>query len=192
MTPFEFVFALISIITSLALTKIITGVVAIIRHKDRAGFSLTHAVWVWVAFAVVIGNWGALWGGRTNPDWPAVRVLAWLTSMTSLYTFCALVVPEVERRTPLNLEEFHEQEGRRYIIAHNVFALLAIMLVLTLSGLTGSSMVDLVPPIIAFLFGTAALLTRGRTQLAASCLVAMVATIFMLTKTSILSGGAAP
>jgi hypothetical protein len=38
MTPFEFVFALISIITSLALTQIIGGVVAIIRRKDRAGF----------------------------------------------------------------------------------------------------------------------------------------------------------
>ena len=60
MTPFEFVLALISVITSLALTKIITGVVSIVRHPNRQDFSLTHALWIWVAFAVVVGNWGSL------------------------------------------------------------------------------------------------------------------------------------
>ena len=180
MTQFDFVFALISIITSLALTQIITGVVAIIRHRDRGGFSLTHALWMAVAFAVVIGNWGALWGARLDPEWPPLRVLAWVTSMTSLYAFCALVVPEVERGTPLNLQQFHEQEGRRYIIAHNIFALIALSLVVVLSGVNEQSARNILAPIIAFGFGTVALLTRGRTQLAATVGVALVAFAFMI------------
>ncbi len=187
MAPFEFVFALISIITSLALTRIITGVVAIVRHSDRAGFSLTHALWVWVAFAVVIGNWGALWDARTEPDWPAIRILAWLGSMTSLYAFCALVVPEVDRGAPLNLQEFHEREGRRYIIAHNAFALLALGLVLVLDGITPQSMVNVVSPLVAFGLGMAALLTRGRPQLIVSILLAILASLFMLANISTLS-----
>lgn len=186
MTPFEFVFALISIITSLALTQIITGVVGIIRHRDRAGFSLTHALWMWVAFVVVIGNWGALWSVRLEADWPAFRVLAWLTSMTTLYAFCALVVPDVEPGTALNLQEFHERDGKRYIIVHNLFAVIAMFLVLTLGSPSAQPWLFL-PPVAALALGTVALVTRGRVQLASSILLALMATAFMLSNVSVLS-----
>ena len=189
MAPFEFVFALISIISSLALTKIITGVVAIIRHRDRGGFSLTHALWVWIAFAVVVGNWGALWTARADPDWPAIRILAWLGSMTSLYAFCALVVPEVDRDTPLNLKEFHEREGRRYIIAHNFFALVALALVLALDGIMADSIVSVGSAAVALGLGTAALFTRGRPQLVITIVLAILAAMFMLANINILAGG---
>lgn len=185
MTPFEFFFALISIITSLALTQLITGGVAIIRHRERGGLSVAHAVWMWIAFAVVIGNWGALWGVRVDPDWPPLRVLGWLISMTSLYAFCALVIPEVERGTQLNLKDFHEGEGRRYIIAHNVFSALAICLVLLISGLSPDRMHLLLPPIGALALGTIALFTRGRLQLIVSVLLAILATSFMLMNINI-------
>ena len=190
MTPFEFVFALISVITSLALTKTITGVIAIIRHKERGSFSLTHALWVWVAFAVVVGNWGAMWGVRTDTAWPPLRVLAWLTAMASLYTFCALVIPEVDRATPLDLKQFHAREGRRYMIAHNVFAALAVVFILALVGLTADSIRTLVAPSVAFALGTVALLTRGRPQLVASILLAILATMFMVDSMHIVSTGA--
>ena len=186
MTPFEFVFALISIITSLALTRIITGVVAMIRHGERGGFSLLHALWLWIAFAVLMGNWGALWGYRELSEWPAIRVLAWLTSMTSLYAFCELVVPEVESGKPLNLRAFHEGERRRYILAHNFFAGLAFTLVIAISGLTSASMRMFVPPLVALALGMAALLARGRAELIATVLVAAVATTFMLMNMNIL------
>lgn len=187
MTPFDFVFALISIISSLALTQIITGVVAIIRHGERASFSLAHAIWIGIAFAVVIGNWGALWSARLEPDWPSYRVLAWVASMTSLYAFCALVVPEIERGTPLNLRAFHAREGSRYIIAHNSFALLAVVLVVTISGITPESLRNLVPASVALALGIAALLTKGAWQLTASILVAIVATAFMLANINLVA-----
>jgi hypothetical protein len=188
MTPFEFVFALISIITSLALTKIITGVVAIIRHKDRAGFSLIHALWVWIAFAVVIGNWGTLWGARIDPDWQPARVLAWMASMTSLYAFCALVVPDVEPDAKLNLTEFHEREGTRYILAHNLFVLLVIVLIVAVAGITPESVGKLVPASFAFVVGSVAWLARGRLQLAASILLAVSAASFMVLNIGIVAG----
>ena len=189
MTPFEFVFALISIISSLALTKIITGVVAIVRHRERGGFSLTHAFWVWIAFAVVVGNWGALWGARADPDWPAIRILAWIGSMTSLYAFCALVVPEVNGDTPLNLKEFHEHEARRYIFAHNFFALVALALVLALDGIVAESIINVGSALVAFCLGTAAYFARGRPQLAITAVLAVLATMFMLANINILAGG---
>ena len=186
MTPFEFVFALISIITSLALTKIITGGVAMIRHGERGSISLVHALWMWTGFAVLMGNWGALWDYRQLAEWPAIRVLAWLTSMTCLYAFCELVVPEVRSGEPLNLRDFHQQQRGRYILAHNVFAGLALILVLAISGVTPQSLRLFIPPIIAFVLGMTALLTRGRIELLATMAVAIVATGFMLMNIDIL------
>ena len=180
MTPFEFVFALISIITSLALTQIIAGVVVIIRHRQRGSFSLTHALWICIALAVVVGNWGALWGTRDDSAWPTIRIFAWLISMTSLYAFCALVIPEIDRDRPLDLNDFHEREGRRYIIAHNVFALLAATMAVLVSGVTVESRNFLLPSTIAFVLGTVALLTRGRVQLVATFPLAILALAYML------------
>jgi len=187
-TPFEFVFALISIITSLALTQIIAGVVAIIRHRRRGSLSLTHALWIWIAFAVVVGNWGALWGTQADPAWPAIRVFAWLISMTSLYAFCALVIPEIDRNKPLDLNDFHEHEGRRYIIAHNVFALLASIMAVLVSGLSVESRNFLLPSTIAFVLGTVALATRGRAQTVATVPIALLALAFMLVNIDNIAG----
>jgi hypothetical protein len=187
-SPFEFVFALISIITSLALTQIIAGVVAIIRHRQRGSFSLTHALWVWIAFAVVVGNWGALWSTQGDPAWPAIRVFAWLVSMTSLYAFCALVIPEIDRDRQLDLNDFHEREGRRYIIAHNVFALLASIMAVLVSGISAESRNFLLPSTIAFVLGSVALLTRGRAQLAATIPLVFLALIYMLVNIDKIAG----
>lgn len=186
MSPFEFVFGLISIITSLALTTIVAGVVGMVRHPDRTDWSLAHALWVWVAFALVIGNWGELWQARTYSLWPVFRVLVWVAAMTSLYAFSALVVPELRHSRQLSLKTFHESEGRRYILAHNLFALLAIPVLLTQRAV-GTGFYDFLPALVAFALGTIALFTRGRAQLAASLLVAVVATAYMLIKTSIVS-----
>jgi len=184
-SPFEFVFALISIITSLALTTIIAGVIRILRHPGRTDTSATHALWMWVAFALVIGNWGGLWHARAYPLWPTPRVLVWVAAMTSLYAFSALVVPETSSSRPLNLRLFHESEGRKYILAHNLFALLAIP-VLLLEHAPNSGIDDFLPAIVAFALGTVAFLTRGRVQLMTSLLVAVLATAYMVTKTSII------
>ena len=179
MTPFEFVFALISIITSLALTKIITGVIAIIRHKAPGSISLTHALWVWVAFAVVIGNWGVLWGARLDPNWPSLRVFAWLTAMTSLYAFCALVVPDVDGDKAVNLNEFHEHEGRRYIIAHMSLPCAVLMMRRSAAPLTRRRFSSLQ----SLLLRSAPRPSyRGRPQLSV-VLVAILATIFRLHST---------
>lgn len=184
MSPFEFVFGLISIITSLALTTIIAGAVRILRHPDRTDTSATHVLWLWTAFALVIANWGGLWHAQTNPLWPAPRVLVWVAAMTSLYAFSALVVPQTSPSHGLSLRSFHESEGRKYILAHNLFALLAIPVLLTEHAPNGGFQ-DFLPAMAAFALGTVAFFTRGRIQLVTSLLVAGLATAYMVSKTSI-------
>lgn len=124
MTSFEFVFGLISIITSLAVTHLIGGLIAYVRHRAR--FSLRHALWSWTAFALVVANWASFWDDRTV-DWEPRAVLLWLALMISLYAFSALTVPEMERGDKVDLVAFHESDGKRYITAHVLFAAIVIV-----------------------------------------------------------------
>jgi hypothetical protein len=130
---------------------------------------------VWIAFAVVIGNWGVLWSARLDPEWPALRVLGWLLS-------------EVGTSRPLDLKKFHESEGRRYILMHNIFVVAAIVLLVAVIGITPSQTLNLASALLALAFGIVALLTRGQPQFAASVAVAILATAFMATNINILTG----
>jgi hypothetical protein len=143
---------------------------------------------VWIAFAVVIGNWGVLWSARLDPEWPALRVLGWLLSTSSLYAFCVFVLPEVGTSRPLDLKKFHESEGRRYILMHNIFVVAAIVLLVAVIGITPSQTLNLASALLALAFGIVALLTRGQPQFAASVAVAILATAFMATNINILTG----
>ncbi len=127
MSEFEFVFGLISIITSLALTHIVVGLVSFARRGRRVRLSLRHALWVWTAFALVVANWASYWSQR-DESWSAQSILISLTLMVSLYAFSALVIPEPRiDDTLIDLPAFHESEGKRYIAAHLVFAALVII-----------------------------------------------------------------
>ncbi|HEU4821464.1 MAG TPA: hypothetical protein VFS87_09935 [Qipengyuania sp.] len=134
MTLFESIFALISIVTSLALAQLITGVVNVARRIDRAKISATHAAWVWLAFVLVIGNWAALFGAQADPDWPPGRILLWLLAMVSLYAFTALVLPQSRASEAIDLKQFERRYGRSYIVAHNIFAVCGLLLIVGVRG----------------------------------------------------------
>lgn len=171
MTPFEFVFALVSVITSLALTHIIGGVVALIRARRR--ISLVHGLWVAVAFLVVIGNWGGLWGQHWRSDWPASLIVAQIVSMTALYAWAALVLPaDVDSVGP----DFHEREGRTYMTAHLVFALIVIPLALLRYDTIGEAIGARLPATVAVVLGALALLVRNSlVQLGVAALLCIMA-----------------
>ncbi|MBI3438656.1 MAG: hypothetical protein HY054_08425 [Proteobacteria bacterium] len=58
MTSFDYVMALVSIVTSLALTHLIAGAVSL-RNARSVRFSFVHALWMWSAFATTVGNWAS-------------------------------------------------------------------------------------------------------------------------------------
>ena len=186
MTSFEFVFGLISIVTSLAATHLIGGLIAAVRHRAR--FSLRHALWSWTAFALVIANWASFWADRTV-DWEPVAVLRWLALMISLYAFSALTVPEIERGDKVDLVAFHESDGKRYITAHVLFAVIVIagfaINVTTFADWLGDANFALV----GLALTVAALVVRPvLLQQAIALALAAFGTFFMLTRLSILAG----
>ena len=136
MSLFDSIFALISIVTSLALAQLITGVVNLARRIERRKISATHAAWVWLAFVLIIGNWAALFGAQADPEWPPARILLWLLAMVRLYAFTALVLPPSRPNEATDLKNFERRHGRAYMIAHNIFAACGLLLIFGVRGVS--------------------------------------------------------
>ena len=127
MTSFEFVFGMISVITSLALTRLLSGCVGLYRHSEYVRFSFRHVCWTATAFGALVGNWAAFWRLREMQSWSALDVLSPLLFVSVLYAFCDLVMPQEPKEGQiLDLRRYHELQGRRYKTMQLVFSLLAL------------------------------------------------------------------
>lgn len=137
MTTFTFVFGLYSIIASLCITHMLSGFVTVARGHSKVRYSLTHTLWVWVAFAIVIANWQSQWALRELAVWPAWSVLLLIATALAQFVFCAFVTPDVPADADIDLAVFHEQERKRYVGAF--LALIAIAIAYNFSfGLAGA------------------------------------------------------
>lgn len=189
MTSFEYVFGLISVVTSLALTQMLSGCVALYRRADRVRLSWRHACWTATAFMLLIANWATFWRKRSIESWSALDVLIPLVFVSVLYAFCDLVIPDkaVERGT-IDLCEYHAQEGKRYKLVQLVLTFLAMLLI----AHTASSVVQWGHAakfaMLAALISMIALRTR-RVWLdtATAAALTMLAGIFMLSNLRVFS-----
>jgi hypothetical protein len=130
MTSFEFVFGMISVITSLALARLLGGCVGLYRHAEHVRFSFRHACWVAMAFMLLIGNWAAFWRLHDTQAWGALDVVMPLIFVGVLYAFCDLVMPEEPKESQvLNLRDYHVRQGRRYKTMQLVFSVLALLVI---------------------------------------------------------------
>lgn len=190
MTSFEFVFGMISVITSLALTRLLGDCVTLLRHADRVRLSWRHACWTAVAFMILIGNWASFWQQRGVQAWGAMDVLIPLVFVGVLYAFCDLVMPDVPADgTVLDLREYHARQGRRYVLLQLVFAMLA-MLVIARNAASFSQWLHAARFAVVAMVGSAiALLTRRAwLDTAVATGLAILAAIFMWTRLEALAG----
>jgi hypothetical protein len=117
MSAFEFVFTLLSVVASLAITHLVSGIVNMIRATSRPSWFL--GVWLWIAFATTIGNWGATWGAMgTQTTFPPWEVLLVLATVIGQYVFCALVIPSSELAVEAPPGEARQKERTRFVGAY--------------------------------------------------------------------------
>ena len=130
MSSFEFVFGMISVITSLALARLLGGCVGLYRHAEHVRFSFRHGCWVAMAFMLLLGNWAQFWRFHGAEAWRPLDVLMPLVFVGVLYAFCDLVMPEEPAPgEALDLREYHLNQGRRYKTMQLAFSVLALLVI---------------------------------------------------------------
>jgi hypothetical protein len=190
MTAFELVFGLVTMITSLAISHLLNGLVIILRNAARVRFSVLHALWSWTAFSLLIGNWASYWEMRSVGSWPSWAVLLIVANFTIQYTFCSLVTPQTADGGSFDLEDFHVREHRRYILALIALLLASLVLNFALGGARfyQSWWRDSVLTIVALSLSIIALLVRARwVQIASAGLIAVVSTYFMVVACNVVA-----
>ncbi|WP_158884101.1 hypothetical protein [Rhodanobacter sp. L36] len=189
MTSFEFVFGLISVITSLALTNMLGGAVSLYRHAERVQLSWRHGLWVAIAFMVLIANWAAFWKSHDQRLWSALDILIPLAFVSVLYAFCDLVMPDkTAEHAVVNLREYHLRKGGRYKTLQLAFAIMALILIAhrehTLAHWFGASKFA----ILAALIGALALRARSTwLDTATAIVLALLGIVFMIANLQLLS-----
>ena len=183
MSAFEVVFILLTIVTSLALTHLLTGFVGVLRNAQRVRFSALHALWTWIAFTLLIGNWASYWSMRSVTSWPAWAVLLIVANFIIQYVFCALVTPETPAEGEIDLVEFHQHEHRRYILALIVLLVASLILNFALGGahFYAGWWRDSVLSIAALILALLALFARPRwVQIGSAGAIAALGTYYMI------------
>lgn len=183
MSVFEFVLALTSVISGLAIGHMLTGVVVLLRNAKRVRFSLIHALWMWSAFATTIANWASDWSLRALNEWPAWTLLLIIASKIAQYTFCAFVTPDMPAEGELDLVQFHEREHRNYLWAVVAFCAVALTFNFAFGAADfyGQWLRDSAITIVALIVTIAAIALRARwVQLGAAAVFAGLATYFLL------------
>ena len=190
MTAFEFVFALISIITSLALTHLLSGFVRVLRYAGRVRFSAVHLLWAWAAFTVTIGDWASYWGFHALTSWPAWTVLFTVALMIVQYVFCSFVTPEVPEEGEIDLVAFHQREHRRYTLAAIALFALAMVFDLVLGGSNfyAAWWRDSALSLLGAALGLLTLISGAYwVQLSAAALLAAICTYFMIVTCNVVA-----
>jgi hypothetical protein len=124
MGPFEFIILFASFIFTLALTHLLFAATRMIRHRRQLTFSWPHALWMFNALMLLIGNWISLYDFHRMETMPIAVVATGLVFSGAQYFICALVSPDFEDGETFDLKAFHAREGRTYIVA---FALLVVI-----------------------------------------------------------------
>lgn len=128
MGAFEHIIMLLSFVYALALTHLLSAIVALIRTGARLRFSWIFAAWMLNAFLTILADWISFWDLRSLPAFSIWTIFFTFLLAFVNYLQAALVCPEPAETGPVDLWHFHERQGRRYIgafLASGVMAFLA-------------------------------------------------------------------
>lgn len=115
MTIFEYFLVLFSVVLSLGLAQLATGIGELARYPGRVRWSLPHALWVLWVFGTIIDLWGSTWLMREAMSFSLFSIL--LAVMTAIATYLAAlwVVPRTQESGDIDLYAFMVAERRRFI-----------------------------------------------------------------------------
>jgi hypothetical protein len=191
MSAFEFVFGLLSVVASLALTHVVSGVVQMLRSGCRP--SLFLSLWIWTAFATTVGNWGGSWRMHSSDAFPGWLILGWLAIVIGQYAFCALVVPASESGREPPPGPARQKDRALFVAAFCALLALAVIGNLALAVAAHdlrTAVFANAMSVMQFLLAMIALRSPWPwSRIAASAVIAALATYWMVDSCQIVAGG---
>lgn len=127
MSSFEFFTVLLSFVVSIGVANLLQTVAQLMQAQERVRFSLTWALWAGAIFNLQITYWLRSWTYHENFTLRTETSVPPLVLAIIAFMACGLASPRVPDKGEIDLQVFHNDDGRKYQIAYAAFMLVAIV-----------------------------------------------------------------
>jgi hypothetical protein len=114
MQPLGYVAILLSIVISLALAHLLSGIAHMIQNGVRR-FSIPFAQWILFSLFLCVDYWFYIWHLHREAIWSLPYVCLLLTQASIIFVAARLIVPSVSDDSAVDMTTFFDRNRRKYM-----------------------------------------------------------------------------
>jgi hypothetical protein len=122
MHAYDFILILFSFVYAAAVTHVLSTAGEIIIASKRIRLSWFNAGWMLAALLFTCAWWIGLWDLHTVRIWYIGSIAFYFAVAAGIYMQARLVSPRIPERGEIDLQQFHAEEGRKYLIAYAILS----------------------------------------------------------------------
>jgi hypothetical protein len=126
MSAFEHVLILLSFVYALALTHLLSRMIALYVARTRVVFSGLLTIAMVNSITIVFCSWLALWPFRSIKDWDLYDIVVQFFYSVCVYFLCALAAPELPHEGTVDLENYYWRHRQSFYGVYLLTALAGI------------------------------------------------------------------
>jgi hypothetical protein len=127
MHAYEFILLLLSFVYAAAITHLLSTVGEIIIASKRIRFSWFNAGWMLASLLFTCAWWIGLWDLHTLETWDIGSIAFYFSIAAGIYLQARLVSPRIPEKGEIDLQQFHCEEGRKYLIAYTFLGVVTVI-----------------------------------------------------------------
>ena len=127
MHAYDFILILFSFVYAAAVTHLLSAAGEIIIASKRVRTSWLNAGWMFAALLFTCAWWIGLWDLHTIKTWDIGSMAFYFFVAAGIYMQARLVSPRIPERGEIDLQAFHLQEGRKYLIAYAILSWVTVV-----------------------------------------------------------------
>jgi hypothetical protein len=139
MHAYDFILILFSFVYAAAVTHVLSTAGEIIIASKRIRLSWFNAGWMLAALLFTCAWWIGLWDLHTVRTWDIGSIALYFSVAAGIYMQARLVSPRIPERGEIDLQEFHAEEGRKYLLAYAILSWVTVAVNVVLGQTYGIS-----------------------------------------------------
>ena len=126
MHAFDFILVLFSFVYAAAVTHVLSTAGEIIIASKRIQLSWFNAGWMLVALLFTCAWWIGLWDLHAVTTWSIGSIAFYFAMASGIYLYARLVSPRIPESGEIDLQRFHSEEGRKYLIVYTILGVVTV------------------------------------------------------------------
>jgi hypothetical protein len=139
MHAFDFILVLFSFVYAAAVTHVLSTAGEIIIASKRIRLSWFNTGWMLVALLFTCAWWIGLWDLHVVRSWDIGSIAFYFSIAAGIYLNARLVSPRIPETGEIDLQRFHSEEGRKYLIAYTILCVITVVTNARLGQSAGAS-----------------------------------------------------